>query len=85
MLKETETIKVYPELLRRIPIKDFYIDFTKNGFFNAEGVFVSVRVYDNDEIRILYMVTDSKKGIKLLILLYLLFSFYCISLHRNLI
>ena len=65
VLRETESIKVYPELLRRIPMKDFYIDFTKNDFFNAEGVFVSVRVYDNDEIRILYMVTDNKKRNKI--------------------
>ena len=65
VLRETKSIKVYPELLRRIPMKDFYIDFSKNEYFNAEGVFVSVRVYDNDEIRILYMVADSKKRTKI--------------------
>ena len=65
VLKNTEEIKVYPELLRRIPMKDFYIDFSKNKFFKADGVFVSARVYENDEIRILYMVADSKKRTKI--------------------
>ena len=65
VLKRTESIKVYPELLRRIPMKDFYIDFSQNDYFRAEGVFVSVRVYDNDEIRILYMIADSNKRAKI--------------------
>ena len=65
VLRDTESIKVYPELLRRIPMNDFYIDFSQNDFFKTDGVFVSIRVYDNDEIRIMYMITDSKKRDKI--------------------
>lgn len=64
VLLHTNSIRVFPSLLRRIPFKDFYIDLSKNENFKSEGIFVCARVYDNDEIRILYMVADNKKRIK---------------------
>lgn len=63
VLKANEIMKVYPDVIRKIPVNDFYINLSDDDSFLIDGILVSVRVY-NDDIRILYMTCDSKDNSK---------------------
>ncbi|MBQ9279925.1 MAG: hypothetical protein IJ215_02615 [Clostridia bacterium] len=64
VLKTNSVMKVYPDVFRKIPVNDFYINLSENDSMKSDGIIVSVRVYDND-IRILYMVCDSANRTKI--------------------
>lgn len=52
-LSKTEGLKIYPEILRRLPYSTFYLDFSEIPEFTPfDGMFVDVTVFDNDDIRI---------------------------------
>ena len=41
VLMNTNSIKVYPDFIRRLPFRDFYIDLSNNKALITEGIFVS--------------------------------------------
>lgn len=56
----TNKLRVYPELIKRLPFNIFYLDFSKNGLFAYDGFFVQVKVYDTGAIRISSLPTESE-------------------------
>lgn len=53
-LSKTDGMKLYPESFRHLPFSTFYIDFDGMEEFKPfDGMFVDVKVFDNDDIRIL--------------------------------
>lgn len=52
-LSKTDGLKLYPEVLRHLPFDTFYLDFDGMEEFKPfDGMFVSVKVFDNDDLRI---------------------------------